>query len=237
MIQVTGVVADYGAQPVLHGVDLCLEDGQALCIVGPNGSGKSTVLRAIYGLAHVRAGRVMVDGVDVTHLPAGERLRRTRMAYVLQESSIFPDMTVEQNLRLGGHLMAPARAARDAAARLLDEYPTLAALGRQRAGTLSGGERRLLEIVRSLIMDPLILLADEPTIGLAPQAVESVFALFDTLRQRGKSILLVEQNTRAGLGFADLGCVLVAGQVVRTGPAKALLADTAMANMLLGVEA
>lgn len=236
-IDIVGLVADYGAQPVLHGIDLRLPPGRALCLVGPNGSGKSTVLRAIYGLAHIRAGHICVHGQDVTHMPAGERLRRTRMAYILQESSVFPDMNVQQNLLLGGHLMASAREARQAADRLFTAYPALGRLARHRAGTLSGGERRLLEIVRALMMDPAILLVDEPSIGLAPQAVETVFALFDKLRQDGKSILLVEQNTRAGLGFADIGCVLVAGRVVRTGAAAALLADPAMGHLLLGVAA
>jgi len=236
-LKVTGLEAVYGRHPVVHGVDLAVAAGQALCVVGPNGSGKSSLLQAIFGLVRIRAGRVEVGGRDVTAVPAVSRLRDIGMAFVLQESSVFPDMTVAQNLVLGGHTLPTATAARQAADRLMSEYPDLAQKAHQRAGTLSGGERRRLEIIRALMTDPAILLADEPSIGLAPKAVAEVFDLFDRLRDRGKTILLVEQNTRAGLGFADLGSVLVAGRVVRTGAARDLLADPAMAHMLLGVHA
>jgi len=233
-IAVVGLTAGYGARAVLHGVDLAVPSGKAVCLVGPNGSGKSTVLRALYGLADIRAGQVRIAERDVTALPADQRLGATGMAFVPQESSVFPDLTVAENLLLGGHVMASRRRVRQRAEQLLTAYPVLARLAFRRAGTLSGGERRLLEIVRALMTDPAILLADEPSIGLSPAATEAVFDLFGALRAQGKTILLVEQNTQAGLGFADIGYVLIAGQVARVGDARALLADPSMAGLLLG---
>ena len=234
-LAVEALAAGYGGTEVLHGVDLELGAGESLCLVGPNGAGKSTLLNALFGFADVYAGRIVVDGRDITRLEPSARLAQAGMAYVLQESSIFPDLTVTQNLELGGYLMrSPAQAAR-AAQRILERDPQLAARCEQPARVLSGGERRVLEISRALMMEPRLLLIDEPSIGLEPRAVERVFAVLRELRDRqGKSMLIVEQNVRQGLQFADFGRVLVSGRVAAAGRGSELLRDGAVAQLFLG---
>ena len=235
LLQISGLHAGYGKMEVLHGVDLAVAAGKSLCLIGPNGAGKSTVLHSIYGFARVTAGSIRAGGEDVTRLSPGDKLGRARIAYVLQDNSVFPDMTVEENLWLGGYLMPRAAQAKQAAEAVLARYPRLAERRRQPARVLSGGERRLLEISRALVMDPLVLLVDEPSIGLEPRAIEMVFEILAELqRVQGKAILMVEQNARKGLEFADTGCVLVAGAVARTGPGKELLRDPEIGRLFLG---
>ena len=235
LLQISGLHAGYGKMEVLHGIDLTVAAGRSLCLIGPNGAGKSTVLHSIYGFAQVTAGSIRAGGEDVIRLSPREKLGRARIAYVLQDNSVFPDMTVEENLWLGGYLMPQPAQAKEAAERVLQKYPRLAERRRQPARILSGGERRLLEISRALVMDPLVLLVDEPSIGLEPRAIEMVFEILAELqRVQGKAILMVEQNARKGLEFADTGCVLVAGAVARTGPGKELLRDPEIGRLFLG---
>lgn len=206
-----------------------------LCLVGPNGAGKSTVLNAIFGFARVFAGRIAVSGSDVTKLEPSEMLKDARFAYVLQKDSVFPDMTVEENLLMGGYLLESASEAKRAAKSVLERYPQLKERRNQRARVLSGGERRLLEISRALIMDPEVILIDEPSIGLEPRAIETVFAMLGELRDRdGKTLILVEQNARKGLEFADLGYVLVAGRLVKAGRGRDVLTDPDIGRLFLG---
>ncbi len=234
IIRVDGLVAGYGRMEILHGVELRVGRGQALCLVGPNGAGKSTVLHALYGFARVTAGRILVNGRDVTHVPPDEKLRTAGVAYVLQDDSVFPDMTVEENLRLGGYLL-DAREAKARAEAVFERHERLRARRRQRAGSLSGGERRLLEISRALVMEPDVLLVDEPSIGLEPRFIDMVFELLHRLRHdERKTILLVEQNARKGLEFADVGYVLVDGRVALAGEGRALLHDEEVGRLFLG---
>jgi branched-chain amino acid transport system ATP-binding protein len=227
--------AGYGKAEILHGIDLQVAAGQSLCLVGPNGAGKSTVLHSIYGFTRIGEGSVVVDGRDVTRLPPNEKLSRAGIAYILQDNSVFPDMTVEENLWMGGFLKASPREARQAAERVFEKYARLAARRRQPARVLSGGERRLLEIARALVMDPKVLLVDEPSIGLEPRFIDMVFEILTDLRAReGKTIIMVEQNAKKGLEFADLGYVLVAGRVARAGKGADLLADPDVARLFLG---
>lgn len=227
--------AGYGRMRVLRDFSLRLSKGQSLCLVGPNGAGKSTVLHAIYGFARVFSGSVILDGKNITALKASAKLKSSRLAYVMQKESVFPNMTVEENLWMGGYLLDHAREAKEAAERVLDRYPRLNERRREKARVLSGGERRLLEISRALIMDPQILLIDEPSIGLEPRAIDMIF---DTLRELrdagGKTLVLVEQNARKGLEFADIGYVLVAGRLVSAAKARSLLEDSAMGRLFLG---
>ncbi|HCL62092.1 MAG TPA: ABC transporter ATP-binding protein, partial [Rhizobiales bacterium] len=203
--------------------------------VGPNGAGKSTVLNAIYGFARIFSGTVTVSGSDIAKLPASEKLGTARLAYVLQKDSVFPDMTVEENLLMGGYLLDLPSEAKRAAQAVLDRYPALQARRHERARVLSGGERRLLEISRALIMDPEVLLIDEPSIGLDPRAIDMIFATLAELRDaRGKTLVIVEQNARKGLEFADVGYVLVAGRLVKAGHGKELLASPDMGRVFLG---
>jgi branched-chain amino acid transport system ATP-binding protein len=204
-------------------------------MIGPNGAGKSTVLHSIYGLARVSAGTIRVRGEDVTRLPANEKLERCGIAYILQDNSIFADMTVEENLLMGGYLMNDARRAQQAAERVFDKYPRLAERRQKPARTLSGGERRLLEISRALMMDPALLLVDEPSIGLEPRYIEMVFEVLGDLKTReGKAIVMVEQNAHKGLRFADVGYVLVAGTVAKVGTGEELLRDPELGRLYLG---
>ncbi|HXF80909.1 MAG TPA: ABC transporter ATP-binding protein [Usitatibacter sp.] len=234
-VEVTDLRAGYGRMEILHGVDLRIGRGQALCLIGPNGAGKSTVLQAMFGFARVTGGTIRVGGQDVTSIAPAAKLSRARIAYILQDSSVFPDMTVEENLWMGGYRMARASSAREAADRIFEKYPRLAARRRTRAGALSGGERRLLEISRALVMDPEVLLVDEPSIGLEPRFIDEVFEILTDLKTRdGKTVLMVEQNARKGLEFADVGCVLVAGNVARTGSGRELLDDPEVGRLFLG---
>lgn len=235
MVAVDNLVAGYGAMEIVHGFSLRVARGGSLCLIGPNGAGKSTVLRAIYGLARVMSGTITVAGAPVTHLRAEQKLRKAGVAYVLQEGSIFPDMTAEENLLMGGYLMPHPRDARAAAERIFQRHGALAQRRGERASVLSGGERRLLEISRALMMDPAVLLVDEPSIGLEPRYVDLVFEHLRQLQQdEGKTIILVEQNARKGLAFADLGYVLVAGQLAMAGTGGELGRDPEVGRLFLG---
>jgi branched-chain amino acid transport system ATP-binding protein len=235
LLVVDGLVAGYGKSEILHGVNLQVATGQSLCLVGPNGAGKSTVLHSIYGFTRITAGRIAIDGRDITRLGPNAKLKTAGIAYILQDNSVFPDMTVEENLWMGGYLMAEPAAARRAAERIFEKYDRLAARRRQPARVLSGGERRLLEIARALVMDPKVLLVDEPSIGLEPRFIDMVFEILEELQRRdGKTIVMVEQYAKKGLEFADLGFVLVAGQVARAGRGADLLADPKVARLFLG---
>jgi branched-chain amino acid transport system ATP-binding protein len=235
LLAVDDLHAGYGRMDVLRGVSLRIARGRSLCLVGPNGAGKSTVLNAIYGFARIFSGAVLLSGRDIATLPPSDKLKTARLAYVLQRGSVFPDMTVEENLLMGGYLLDRPSEAKEAAEQVLTRYPALQARRRERANVLSGGERRLLEISRALIMDPEVVLIDEPSIGLEPRAIDMIFDMLRDLRdQGGKTLILVEQNARKGLEFADIGYVLVAGRLVRAGPGKDLLADPDMGRLFLG---
>ena len=234
-LTIRGLHAGYGHTDVLHGIDLTLAKGESMCLVGPNGAGKSTVLNAVFGLADVHLGQIRVGSADVLRLSAAARLRDAGVAYVLQDDAIFPDLSVEQNLRLGAYLMRDRHSIQNEVERVLVMYPRLAARRRQRAGVLSGGERRTLEIARALMMRPRLLLIDEPSIGLEPRAISQIFELLRGLvGPGGTSILLVEQNIQEGLKFADQGLVMVAGRVVALGKGSELMRDRTIGQMFFG---
>ena len=194
-MRIEGLVAGYGKMEVLHGFDLYVGRGQSLCLVGPNGAGKSTVLHSIYGFTDIKGGAISVNGRDVTRLSPNQKLKTAGIAYILQDNSVFPDMTVRENLLMGGYLKDSPAKAQEAADKVLEKYPRLKERHDKRAGVLSGGERRLLEISRALIMEPDVLLVDEPSIGLEPRFIEMVFEILADLQQvEGKTIIMVEQN-------------------------------------------
>jgi branched-chain amino acid transport system ATP-binding protein len=234
LLSLTNLRAGYGRMEILHGIDLAVAPGRSLCLIGPNGAGKSTVLHSIYGFTRILEGTVRVAGEDVTRTSPNQKLR-SGVAYVLQDNSVFPDMTVEENLWMGGYLMARPQQAKEAAERVFARYKRLADRRRQPARVLSGGERRLLEISRALVMDPKILLVDEPSIGLEPRYIDMVFEILTALqREEGKSIVMVEQNAKKGLEFADVGYVLVAGNVARAATGRELLEDPEVGRLFLG---
>lgn len=236
ILELRDLYAGYGAMDILHGVDLAVGRGRSLCLVGPNGAGKSTVLHSIFGFTKIKAGEIVALGRDITHLSPSAKLKDAKIAYILQDNSIFPDMTVEENLLMGGYLLADRAKAREAAERVFAHYDRLARRRSERAGVLSGGERRLLEISRALIMDPQVLLVDEPSIGLEPRMIDMVFEILaDLCDAQGKTIVMVEQNARRGLEFADVGYVMVAGRVALAAPGAALLDDPQVGRLFLGV--
>jgi branched-chain amino acid transport system ATP-binding protein len=234
-LKIEGLRAGYGKMQILHDFELFVGQGQSLCLIGPNGAGKSTVLHTVFGFTNIYAGRVSVGETDVTKLSPKDKLKTAGVAYILQDNSVFPDLTVEENLLMGGYLKDSPREAKEAADRVFSKYERLAQRKNQRAGVLSGGERRLLEISRALIMDPSVLLVDEPSIGLEPRFIDMVFDILDDLQNNeGKTILMVEQNAKKGLEFADIGYVLVSGQLAMAGPGSELLEDPQVGKLFLG---
>jgi branched-chain amino acid transport system ATP-binding protein len=235
VVRLDDIRAGYGRMEILHGFNLRIGKGQSLCLIGPNGAGKSTVLHTIYGFTRIYGGSVHAGGNDITALSSNQKLKQVGIAYVLQDNSVFPDMTVEENLLMGGYLLNNQDKAREAAERVLERYPRLKDRRRQRAGVLSGGERRILEITRALIMDPGVLLIDEPSIGLEPRFIEMVFELLEDLKTtEQKTIIMVEQNAKKGLEFADLGYVLVSGQLAMAAPGDDVLNDPSVGRLFLG---
>lgn len=233
-LTMSGVRAGYGKIEILRGLDLCLARGKSLCLAGPNGAGKSTVLHAVYGLAEVFSGEIKLGGRGIGGLPP-EQKTASGASYILQDNSVFPEMTVEENLLMGGYIFPAQDAAREAAERIFEKYPRLAARRGQKAGALSGGERRLLEISRALITEPSLLLVDEPSIGLEPRYIDMVFEILADLRDsEGKTILMVEQNAKKGLAFADFGYILAAGELVLAGTGEELLENPDVGRLFLG---
>ncbi len=231
--------AGYGKMEILHHVNLRVGRKQSLCLIGPNGAGKSTVLHAIFGFNQIFSGRITIgqgrDALDVTTLSPSEKLSNAGIAYILQDKSIFPGMTVEENLWMGGFLKNRPAEAKHAAEQIFDKYSRLAARRRHQAKVLSGGERRLLEISRALVMNPEVLLVDEPSIGLEPRFIDMVFEILDDLQNNeGKTIIMVEQNAKKGLEFADIGYVLVSGEVAIAGKGSELLNNPKVGELFLG---
>jgi len=237
-LRIDDLHAGYGNMEVLHGLSLRVGRRQSLCLIGPNGAGKSTVLHSIFGFTNIYSGNIVLENdggpLDVTALSANQKLRSAGIAYILQDKSVFPSMTVEENLWMGGYMMERADAKR-AAERVFEKYPRLAARRKHQAKVLSGGERRLLEISRALVMDPQVLLVDEPSIGLEPRFIDMVFDILGDLQHKdGKTIVIVEQNAKKGLEFSDIGYVLVAGRLALAGKAKELLANPDVSRLFLG---
>ncbi len=227
--------AGYGRMEILHDLDLMIGKGQSLCLIGPNGAGKSTILHSIFGFTNIFSGVIRIGEKDVTAMKPNQKLVEAGVAYILQDNSVFPDMTVEENLWMGGFLKNRPDEARAAAEQVFEKYPRLAARRKQPARVLSGGERRLLEISRALVMQPEVLLVDEPSIGLEPRFIDMVFEILEDLQKtEGKTIIMVEQNAKKGLQFADIGYVLVSGQLAKAGPGDELLEDPEVGRLFLG---
>ncbi len=235
LVVIDSLRAGYGKMEILHELHLSVGRRQSLCLIGPNGAGKSTVLHSIFGFTNIFGGTISIGGEDVTRLSPKDKLKRAGVAYILQDNSVFPDMTVEENLWMGGYLADKPARAKEAAERVFAKYTRLGERRTQKAGTLSGGERRLLEISRALVMEPEVLLVDEPSIGLEPRFIDMVFEILDDLQHaEGKTIIMVEQNAKKGLEFADIGYVLVSGQIAMAGPGDELLQDPHVGRLFLG---
>jgi branched-chain amino acid transport system ATP-binding protein len=227
--------AGYGKMEILHNFDLTVGKAQSLCLIGPNGAGKSTILHSIYGFTNIFSGKIEMDGKEITKLTPAEKLKTVGIAYILQDNSVFPDMTVEENLLMGGYIKDKTEESYQEAEKIFQKYERLRNRRNQQAKVLSGGERRLLEISRALVMKPSILLVDEPSIGLEPKYIDMVFEILRDLQQNEKkTIILVEQNAKKGLEFADIGYVLVSGQIAIAGKGNELLENPDVGRLFLG---
>jgi branched-chain amino acid transport system ATP-binding protein len=234
-LTISNLRAGYGKMEILHDFDLRVGRGQSLCLIGPNGAGKSTVLHSIFGFTNIFSGSIVVDGKDVTALTPSQKLAEAGIAYILQDKSVFPQMTVEENLLMGGFLKDRPAEAKAAAEMVFDKYSRLADRRDKPAGVLSGGERRLLEISRALVMQPQVLLVDEPSIGLEPRFIDMVFEILEDLQKKdGKTIVMVEQNAKKGLAFADIGYVLVSGETAIADSGNKLLKNPDVGRLFLG---
>lgn len=232
LLEVAGLEAGYDDALILRGVDLTADAEQIVAIVGPNGAGKSTLLKAVYGLLRPRAGSVHFDGENVTGVRA-DRLTRRGMNLVPQVDNVFPTLTIAENLHVGA-LVLPRAERQSEIARVLDLFPLLLERRRQRAGSLSGGQRKLVALARALVARPRLLLLDEPSAGLSPVAIDLVFEKLLEIRSLGIAIVMVEQNARRALALADTGYVLDTGRNAYTGSGRALLGDPRVIELYLG---
>ncbi|MGE3619970.1 MAG: ABC transporter ATP-binding protein [Acidimicrobiia bacterium] len=235
MLTVQGLRAGHGGLDVVHGVDLAVAPGHVVSLVGPNGAGKSTVARCTSGLLRPRAGRIEVDGHDVTQARPEERVRHG-LAMVPEDRALFPGLSVHDNLLLGAYRRNRPNAAA-ALARVEALFPRLAERRGQHAGSLSGGEQQMLAIGRALMSDPRYLVLDEPSLGLAPLLVSAILTEVRALADAGVGVLLVEQNAVEALRVSDSALVLERGHVVLEGPAAELRDDERIASSYLGLGA
>ncbi len=221
----------YGGADILHGVSLALDPGEIAVIVGPNGAGKSTAMKAVFGLLHVREGEVHFEGQDITNW-APEKIVGQGMCYVPQESNVFPSLTVHENLEMGAFIRGDDFS--DQLTRVYDLFPPLKEKRQQKAGTLSGGQRQMVAIGRALMLDPRLLLLDEPTAGLSPHFIDLIFERIRAINEQGVGILMVEQNAKEALSFAHRGYVLVLGANRHEDTGPNLIDDPEVAEMFLG---
>jgi branched-chain amino acid transport system ATP-binding protein len=233
ILTLSEVVAGYGAGDILKGVDLQVSEGTITCLIGPNGAGKSTVLKTISGLLLPRGGEIRLDGEPITGLRPRDRLRRG-IVHVPQERSLFPAMSVWDNVLMGAHILADNALARRRAAQVAEQFPIVARRRHAAAGSLSGGEQKQVELARTLMLDPRLILLDEPSIGLEPRTRRSVFESISSLAAAGRTVLLVEQNARSGLAIAQHAAVLESGVVRLTGTGEQLLDDPEVGRLYLG---
>lgn len=234
ILEVQNLVGGYGKMTILNGTTFSVPAGAITTVIGPNGAGKSTVFKAIFGLLKLREGRIVFKGQDVTGL-SQRRLLAAGICYVPQGRNIFPELSVRHNIELGAVAAGPGIT--DLQARIesaLDRFPALRRKATQQASTLSGGEQKQLEIVRGLLLDPKLVLIDEPSIGLSPLMVQETFAILRELRDRGVSVLMIEQNARSALEISDYGIVLELGQTRLVDRAEKVLNDPRIGQLFLG---
>ena len=232
-LRIHEVCAGYGQADILRGVSLELEEGTVTCVIGPNGAGKSTVLRVLSGLLKPRVGTVELDGAPVGGLSPAALLRRG-IVHVPQERSLFPLMTIWDNLLMGGHSLRDRALVHRRADEIAERFPLIQERRHERAGTLSGGQQKLVELARALMLDPKLILLDEPTMGLDAKARHVVFETVRSLNEGGRTILLVEQNARLGLSVSHIGAVMDMGVVRLVDEASKLLGDPRVAALYLG---
>ena len=231
LLDVSDLDAGYGDLQILDGVDLSVEDGEYVTIVGPNGAGKSTVMKSVFGLTTYMGGSVSFDGGEISGLRP-EEIIRTGIGYVPQTDNVFPSLSVIENLEMGAYILDSVP--QDRLDRVFDRFPILDERRKQKAGTMSGGQQQMLAMGRALMLDPDLLLLDEPSAGLAPDLVDDMFDRIDTINDDGTAILMVEQNAKEALRRCDRGYVLVQGQNRYEDSGEALLADDQVRQDFLG---
>ena len=223
----------YGKLTVLNGTSFKVARGAITTVIGPNGAGKSTVFKAVFGLLRVQRGRIVFDGREVTNVDP-RRLLELGISYVPQGRNVFPELSVLHNLELGATSAGPDAKIAARIESLMDRFPMLRRKAGAQASTLSGGEQKLLEIARGLLLEPKLMLIDEPSIGLSPLLVKETFGILQDLRAKGVSILMVEQNAKRALEISDFGVVLELGRTRMEGAASAILADPRVGQLFLG---
>jgi branched-chain amino acid transport system ATP-binding protein len=227
------VVAGYGKMTILNGTTAKIRRAAITTVIGPNGAGKSTMFKTIFGLLPVRSGTVTFDGNDITNFSPRQMLN-AGVAYIPQGRNIFPELSVRHNLELGGIMLADQAALPARIANIMQRFPMLKEKADAQASTLSGGQQKMLEVARGLLLDPKIILIDEPSIGLSPIMVQDVFAILKDLRDKGVTILLIEQNAKQALQISDYGLVLEQGQTRIEDTATNILNDPRIAQLFLG---
>ena len=231
ILQVSNLVTGYGEAEIVHGVDLDIEREEMAAIIGPNGAGKSTLMRAVFGLIDCWEGSVVVAGVDVTdHRP--DEITKVGASYVPQRNNVFPNLTVRENLEMGAYI--DDEAPESAYEAVYERFPILEERRNQKVGRMSGGQRQMVAMGAGLMIDPDLLLVDEPSAGLAPDLVNEMFERIQRIKEGGTSILMVEQNARQALRYADRGYVLDQGENAFEGPGEELLESDEIAEMYLG---
>ncbi|MEW5914000.1 MAG: ABC transporter ATP-binding protein [Thermodesulfobacteriota bacterium] len=232
MLAIDQVKVSYGQSQVLHGVSLQVKAGQKVCLIGANGTGKSTLLRTISGLVRPQKGSIVFDGQNIEKWPV-DKIVRSGLIQMPEGRDIFARMTVHQNLLMGAYCRKSRQHLRGDLQKVFSYFPILAKRIKQTAGTLSGGEQQMLAIGRALMARPRMLLLDEPSQGLAPLVIKSIFEILGAINQEGVPILVVEQNARIALEFSDYAYVIQTGKLVMEGPAEALLHDKSIIELYL----
>jgi branched-chain amino acid transport system ATP-binding protein len=234
LLEVKNLNAGYGFLQILRDVSLTVDTGEYVCLVGPNGAGKSTTLKSIAGLLAPMSGEILFKGEPIGGLP-GNKVAGKGIAFVSEEMNLFVNMTVQENLAMGAYTIRDKKLQKDRLEFVYDLFPRLDERRSQLAGTMSGGERKMLAIGRGLMSNPTLLLVDEPSFGLAPLLTESVFQSLDTLVERGVTIMLVEQNVTKTLAVTDRGYVLENGRIELAGKSSDLACDAHVRKVFLGV--
>lgn len=234
LLRVRNLVAGYGKITILHNITFDVHEGEIVCMIGPNGAGKSTAFKAVYGFVKPNSGQILFGDTEITGMEPDAILRHG-ITFVPQGRSTFPQMTVEENLRLGMFVVRDNKRIKQAMERVFDMFPRLGERRKQMAGTMSGGEQRMLEIGRALMLQPHMLMLDEPSAGLAPLISKQVFSVIRRLNtEHGITVFMVEQNARQGLEISHRGYVLEAGRNRFEGTGKALLESPAVQRLYLG---
>ena len=231
VLQATGIVAGYAEVEILHGVSISVQEGEMVAVIGPNGAGKSTLLKTIFGLLPVREGTVLLRDEDVTNQPP-DRIVTKGMSFVPQTENVFPSLTINENLEMGAFIRRDGL--RERLERVYDLFPDLTDRRGDRAGQLSGGQRQMLALARALMLDPDVLLLDEPSASLSPKMVDSLFEKIGEINRSGTAILLVEQNAREALGRSHQAYVLAMGENRLEGKAADLLENEEVGKLYLG---